>query len=53
MPPTQNDEKQKEIKRLEEQVMKAESKGLTDTCHHEMLKRAKGEKPNVKEKQDG
>lgn len=33
-------EAEKELERLQEQVKRMEEKGLTDTCHHEMLKRA-------------
>lgn len=45
MSPTQNKtEKEKRIEALREQVTKAESKGLFDTAHHDMLKRELGEK---------
>ena len=33
-------EAEKELERLEEQVKRMDEKGLTDTCHHEMLRRA-------------
>ncbi len=33
---------------LKEQVKRMEEKGLTDTCHHEMLRRAL-EAPTIKE----
>jgi hypothetical protein len=42
--PTEKSEQEKEIERLEEQVRHAEEHGgMTDTAHHEMLRRAKGE----------
>ena len=46
------DDKQKEIEALEEQAKKAESKGLFDTSHHEMLRRLKGEKPKQPKAQE-
>lgn len=48
MSPTQNKPQpapvksatEQELERLREQVKRMEEKGLTDTCHHEMLRRA-------------
>lgn len=47
--PKEKTEKEKEIEQLEAQVARAESRGQTDTAHHTMLKRLKGEQ----EKQNG
>ena len=49
--PVEKTEAEKEIERLEEQVKRANEKGLTDTCHHEMLRRAKGGEQKQTEEQ--
>lgn len=43
--PKEKTEQEKEIERLEQQIKRAEEKGNFDTCHHEMLRRLKGEQP--------
>ena len=47
--PTEKTEAEKEIERLEQQVKRADEKGNTDTCHHEMLRRALGGQKETKE----
>jgi hypothetical protein len=41
-PPVKS-EREQEIERLQAQVKRADERGQTDTCHHEMLRRLTGE----------
>lgn len=41
--PPAKTEAEQELERLQAQVQRADEKGLTDTCHHEMLRRALGQ----------
>ena len=47
-PPVKS-EREQEIERLQAQVKRADEKGNTDTCHHEMLRRLTGEQKKIEE----